>query len=172
MWTNFDPHLCRYVAKRSQWVNSKLVLVCFCSLTCLHKSVASILTKYLLYKYASIVLLFVFANCRDAIQLQLNTLRPRQNGRHFADDIFKWIFLNENLWIPIKIVLKYVPQGPMNNIPALVQIMAWRRPGDKPLSGPMMVRLPTHICVTRPQWVKTSYTKKKSRTLSVDISAN
>ena len=31
--------------------------------------------------------------------------------------------------------------------------MAWRRPGDKPLSEPMMVRLPTHICVTRPQWV-------------------
>ena len=32
--------------------------------------------------------------------------------------------------------------------------MAWRRPGDKPLSEPMMVRLTTHICVTRPQWVK------------------
>ena len=32
--------------------------------------------------------------------------------------------------------------------------MAWRRPGDKPLSEPMVVRLPTHICVTRPQWVK------------------
>ena len=32
--------------------------------------------------------------------------------------------------------------------------MAWRRPGDKPLSKPMMVSLPTHICVTRPQWVK------------------
>ena len=31
--------------------------------------------------------------------------------------------------------------------------MAWRRPGDKPLSEPMMVRLSTHICVTRPQWV-------------------
>ena len=82
-----------------------------------------------------------------------NTLRPRQNGRHFADDIFKCIFLNENVWIPIKISLKFVPQGPINNIPALVQKMAWRRPGDKPLSGPMMVRLPTHICVTRPQWV-------------------
>ena len=41
----------------------------------------------------------------------------------------------------------------MNNIPALVQIMAWRRPGDKPLSEPMMVSLLTHICVTRPQWV-------------------
>ena len=78
---------------------------------------------------------------------------PRQNGRHFADDIFKCIFLNENVWIRFKISLKFVPQGPINNIPALVQIMAWRRPGDKPLSGPVMVRLPTHICVTRPQWV-------------------
>ena len=35
--------------------------------------------------------------------------------------------------------------------------MAWRRPGDKPLSEPMMVSLVTHICVTRPQRVNTSY---------------
>ena len=84
----------------------------------------------------------------------VNTLRPRQNGRHFADDISKCIFLNENAWILIKISLKFVPKGSINNIPALVQIMAWRRPGDKPLSEPMMVRIPTHICVTRPQWVK------------------
>ena len=83
-----------------------------------------------------------------------NTLRPRRNGRHFADAIFKVIFLNENVWIPIKISLKFVLWGPINNIPAFVQIMAWRRPDDKPLSGPMMVRLPTHICVIRPQWVK------------------
>ena len=83
-----------------------------------------------------------------------NTLRPRQNGRHFADDIFKCIFLNENVWIPTKISLKFFPKGPINNIPALVSIMAWRRPGDKPLSEPMMVSLATHICVTRPQWVK------------------
>ena len=82
-----------------------------------------------------------------------NTLRPRQNGRHFADDTFKRIFLNENVWISIEIPLKFVPKGPINNIPALVKIMAWRRPGDKALSGPMMVRLPTHICVSRPQWV-------------------
>ena len=53
-----------------------------------------------------------------------------------------------------KISLKFVPKGPIDNIPAWVQIMAWHRPGDKPLSEPMMVRLPTHICVTRPQWVK------------------
>ena len=60
--------------------------------------------------------------------------------------------MNENVWISIKISLKF-PKGPINNIPSLVQIMAWRRPGDKPLSEPMMARLPTHICVTRPQWV-------------------
>ena len=85
--------------------------------------------------------------------ITLNTLRPRQNGRHFADDIFKSIFLNENVWIPITISLKFVPKGPINNIPALVQIMAWRRPGDKPLSDPMMINLTTHKCVTRPQWI-------------------
>ena len=83
----------------------------------------------------------------------LNTLRPREIGRHFADEIFKWIFLNENVWISINISLKFVSRGSINDIPTLVQEMAWRRPGDKPLSEPMMVRLPTHICVTRPQWV-------------------
>ena len=81
----------------------------------------------------------------------VNTLRPRPNGRHFADDTFKRIFLNENDRISIKISLKFVPKGPINNIPALVQIMAWRRPGAKPLSEPMMVSLSTHICVARPQ---------------------
>ena len=50
--------------------------------------------------------------------------------------------------------MKFVPKGLINNIPALVLIMAWRRPGDKPLSEPMLVRSLTHICVTRPQWVK------------------
>ena len=87
----------------------------------------------------------------------VNTLRPRQNGRHFADDTFKRIFLNENVGISIKISLKFVPKGPINNNPALVQIMAWRRSGDKPLSEPMMASLLTHICVTRPQWVKRKY---------------
>ena len=75
----------------------------------------------------------------------------------FSDVIFKWIFLNEDVWILIKISLKFVSYGPINNIPALVQIMAWRRPGDKPLSEPMMVSLLTHIWVTRPQWVKLSF---------------
>ena len=81
----------------------------------------------------------------------LNTLRPTQDGRHFAGDTFKRIFFSENVIISIKMSLKFVPKGPVNNIPVLVQIMAWRRPDTKPLPEPMMVRLPTHICVTRPQ---------------------
>ena len=95
--------------------------------------------------------------CIRELHSSFNTLRPRQNGRHFADDVFKCIFLNENVWIPIEIPLKFVPQGPINNISALVQIMAWRRSGDKPLSEPMMVSLPTHICVTWPQWWPVTY---------------
>ena len=84
--------------------------------------------------------------CSDALRL-------RQNGRQLPDDIFKCIFLNENVWILIKISPKFVPKGPINNIPSLVQIMAWRHPGDKPLSEPLMVSLLMHICVSRPQWV-------------------
>ena len=83
----------------------------------------------------------------------VNSLRPGPNRRHFADDIFKCIFENENEWISPRISLKFVPKVRINNITALFQIMAWRRLGDKTLSGPMIVSLLTHICVTRPQWV-------------------
>ena len=60
---------------------------------------------------------------RDELRTPLRmvyTLRPRQNGRRFADDTFKRIFLNENVRISIKISLKFVPKGPINNNPALV----------------------------------------------------
>ena len=86
-------------------------------------------------------------------QWYINILKPRHNGRHFPDDIFKCIFVNENISISLLILLKFVPNVRINNIPALKQIMAWRLPDDKPLSEPMMVILLTHICVTRPQWV-------------------
>ena len=69
---------------------------------------------------------------------RFNTWRPRQNGRHFPDDIFKRIFLNENCCILMNTSLKCVPHGPINNIPSFVQIMGWRRSGDKPLPEPMM----------------------------------
>ena len=61
-------------------------------------------------------------------------------------------FLIENVSISIKISMKFFYNGPINNIPALVQIMAWCRPGDKPLSEPMMVSLLTNIYVIRPKW--------------------
>ena len=79
-------------------------------------------------------------------QYFINTLRPRQHYPHLADDIFKRIFSNENAWISLKNSLNVTPKVQINNIPALVQIMAWRRP--------MMLSLLTHICVTRPQWGK------------------
>ena len=92
----------------------------------------------------------------DFSHTNVYTLRPRQNGRRFADDTFKRIFLNESVGISIKISLKFVQKGPINNNPALVQIMAWCRSGDKPLSEPMMNSLLTHKCVTRPKWVNGS----------------
>ena len=71
--------------------------------------------------------------------------------RPFQMRFLEWKFMK----FSITISLKFVPNGPIKNIPALVQIMIWRRlVGAKPLSEPMMVRSPTHICVTRPQWVK------------------
>ena len=48
--------------------------------------------------------------------VEFNTLKPRQNGRHFADDTFRLIFLNLNVKILTKISLKFVPKGPINNI--------------------------------------------------------
>ena len=74
-------------------------------------------------------------------------LRPRQNGRHFPDDIFNCNSVNETFWILNKISLKCVPRGLIGNRATLVQIMAWRRSGDKPLSEAMLVCL-----LTRRQW--------------------
>ena len=68
----------------------------------------------------------------------INILRLRQNGRHFADDISKCIFLNENLWILNEISLKCVSCGLIDNKATLVQIMAWYRTGNKPLSEAML----------------------------------
>ena len=82
-----------------------------------------------------------------------NTLISRRNGQHFADDIFKRFCFKESIWISINISLKCVPKGSNYNILAMIQIMVWRRPGDNPLSVPIMVSLPTHRCVTPLQWV-------------------
>ena len=65
-----------------------------------------------------VVWMQIQAFCR--VNTFINTLRPKQNDRHLADDTFKHIFLNENVRISIKISLKFVPEGPINNIPSLV----------------------------------------------------
>ena len=97
--------------------------------------------------------------CPYILPRRLNTLRSRQYGRHYTDDIFKWICPSKNVWVlTLKTKWKFhwslILVGTINIIPALAQAMLWRRSGDKPLSELIMVSLLTHICIARPQWVK------------------
>ena len=71
------------------------------------------------------------------------------------------LFLNENILTSTDISLKFIPKGPINNIPALVQTMTFRMVGTKPLSEPLMIILLTHICVTQPQWINIIFRVKK-----------
>ena len=93
-----------------------------------HIMVSSILATYCLDKSPRIV-------------HAVNTLRASKMAAVFADNIYKCIFLTENVLISLNISRKFVLEIPINNIPALVQIMAWRPPNDKPLTEPMMVYL-------------------------------
>ena len=103
----------------------------------------------------------------------INNLGPRQIGRHFPDDIFKCIFLNVNTWISLKISLKLVHKDGISNIPAFIQIMAWHRTDDTPLNEPMMVGLPTHICIIKPQWVNsTKVTRTEKPIFSCCVNSN
>ena len=134
MWVSYQEYLLQF-SSQWQYVKCKQSPILYCNI--------------LKWYYASI-LEFLSQNSVSFFQVfHLNTLRSRQDGRNFPDDILNWIFLNENDLISIEFLLKFVPRGPINNIPALV-----RRPGDKSLSEPMMVSLLTHICVTRPHRIK------------------
>ena len=55
-----------------------------------------------------------------------------------ANDIFICNFGNENVLISIKKLLNFVPEGPINNEPSLIQVMAWHRKGDKQTPESMM----------------------------------
>ena len=74
----------------------------------------------------------------------------------FADDVFICIFLNDNC-MNLAYIFNGVPEVRFNNIPALVRIMAWRRPGDKPKPEPKMVSLLTRKCVNRPRYDKITF---------------
>ena len=64
----------------------------------------------------------------------INSSPPGQNGRRFGRRHFQMHFLNENDIIPIQFSLKFVARSPIDNKPTLVQVMDWRRIGDKPLT--------------------------------------
>ena len=94
-------------------------------------------------KYFLSSLFFTHNELRPS-SFKFNTLVSSQNGRHFANDTSKCIFLDE---------VEFVPKRPISYIQALDQIMAWRRPGDKPISKLTMVKLLKHIYVTRLHWI-------------------
>ena len=87
----------------------------------------------------------VFDPCFNPVSVEydvvdLNTLRPRQNGCLFADDVYKYILLNENVWISIKISVKFAPKDPLgldklNNIGSGNGLVP---SGNKPLPEPML----------------------------------
>ena len=92
------------------------------------------------FNFTVIALCFVYWNCYKSylIQIMLTHLPLDKMAAILADDNFKGIFFNENYSIPIRISLKFVPRSAIDNKPALVQIMTWRRRGDKPLTEPML----------------------------------
>ena len=104
---------------------------------------------------------FVNTACINKIVKCLHSLAQRvltHWGRDEIDNISQTTFSNvfssmKMFEFRLKFHWSLFLKGPISNTAALVQIMAWRRPGAKPLSEPMMVSLPTHIVVTQPQWV-------------------
>ena len=103
--------------------------------------------------------------------LKVSTLRLMQNGRHFPDNIFTHISLNEHVGMSIQISLKIVCEGPINNNPAWVQIIAWCQLRYRPISESMMI---LHLCVTQPQWIAVTLqilTIYAKRNLIITVSA-
>ena len=100
---------------------------------------------------------YICYNCTHALHNRVRGISTHW-GRDKMAAIFQTAFSNTFPWkwkcMNFEISLKFVPKGPINNIPAMVETMAWRRSGDKPLSEPMMVSLLAHKCFTRSQWVK------------------
>ena len=76
----------------------------------------------------------------DHFVLGLTHLPLDKMATVLADDSFRCILLNENDRILMRISLKFVPRSSIDNKPALVQVMAWRRTGDKPLPEPMRIQ--------------------------------
>ena len=102
--------------------------------------------------------------------LWLNTLRWRQNGRQFPDDKFKCISFDENVWISLKMSMKFVPKVRINNITSLVLIMAWCGQATSHYLNQWWFILLTHICVTWPRWVNSCHVEYIWRIIKICFS--
>ena len=91
---------------------------------------------------------------RNGLDICLLTLFIVDKTAAISQTIFEMNFFNEKFCILIKISLKFVPKSPIDNKPTSLEIMAWRRIGDKPLSEPKLTRFPEHRCDTTGGWAK------------------
>ena len=82
----------------------------------------------------------------QSLHLVINSSTPGQNDRHFPNDIFSCIFVNEKLCILFKNALKFLPYGSINNNQALAWIIALRRIGHMTLFEPMLARYTDAKC--------------------------
>ena len=99
-------------------------------------------------------------------ETHLNTLTPRQNGRHFAYDIFHSIFLNENSHISIELSVNFVPSVQLTLFNHWFRYWLDASNYRKQWCNVLL----THICVTRLQWVSNSnLTKSHSLITSVSV---
>ena len=76
------------------------------------------------------------------VQVGFGTMRPGQDGWHFAGNIFKCLFLNENFCL---LIFNLLPLGSIDNMSYVVQVLAWRWTGSKPLSELMMTKFSCNI---------------------------
>ena len=104
----------------------------------------------------SCIYLFMYIVRNDEQDVWFNTSPPRHNGRQFANDTWKCIFISENVYDLIQISLTFVSKCPFDNMTALVHLMAWHRT-QQVTSHWTKQCLPsslTHICDTRGWWDK------------------
>ena len=95
------------------------------------------MTEILIW-YRAIFNIFSQINAKGTCEF--NTLRMRQNACHFPDDILKWIFLNENVWILIKISSKFVPRVQLMNLLPCNKYWQW-----KPITFVNSLWWPQHV---------------------------
>ena len=70
--------------------------------------------------FALILVFVIETNLSDiSLHIEVETKWPAFRGRHIH-----MYFVKENVWIFLTISLKFIPRFRINNIPALVQIMA------------------------------------------------